>query len=53
MGFSIAGKVTERHRSRVPRRLCALHHRQETGNVRPVKSRSKGKNAKDRLPQTS
>ena len=53
MGFTPTGKAAERYRSRVSRGLCPLHHRQEAGHVCPVKPRSKGKNAQNRLSQTS
>ena len=47
MGVQTFGKATQRHRSRVPRGLCALHHWQKAGCLRPLKSRSEGKDEED------
>ena len=49
MGFQTPGKAAKRHRSRVPRGLCPLNHRQETRHVCPFQPRSKGKDAQNRL----
>ena len=49
VGFETAGKVEERHRSRVSRGLCALRHRQKASHVHLVESRPERKDAKDWL----
>jgi hypothetical protein len=53
VGLTLVGQVAEGHCAGVPRRLCPVNHRKETCNVRSLKSRSKGKDAAHRLPQTS
>ena len=53
MGLPPVGEVAEGHRPGMPGGLCAVHHGQEAGHVRPLQPRPEGQDAEDRLPQTS
>ena len=53
MGIALVGKITQRHHARMSRGFCSKHNRQTTINMRAFKSRSEGKDAKDRLLATS
>lgn len=53
VGQSAAGQAAQGHHAGVPRGLCAEHHGQEAGHVRPLQSGPEGQDEAHRLPQTS